>query len=75
MISQFDEAVKNMGFSGAPIRFKLHLNLVKIKTVKPIEGKKLVLKMEAMGIEKQVEVDSSKKMESQNPTDNVYSIN
>lgn len=61
-----------MGVTGAPIRFKLHANLVKIRLVKPIEGKKLVLKLETMGLEKLVEVDASKKMESD---DNVYSIN
>ena len=34
-----------MGLVSAPIRFTLHLNLVKIKMVKPIEGKRILLKL------------------------------
>jgi len=32
-----------MGLLSSPVRFKLHLNLVKLKTFKPLEAKKLTL--------------------------------
>jgi hypothetical protein len=62
-----------MGVVSAPIRYTLHVNLVKLKLVKPMDGKKLLLTIKAMDTEKQVEVLVDKKIE--HPTENVYAIN
>ena len=60
-----------MGVVSAPIRYTLHVNLVKLKLAKPIEGKKLILTIKAMDTEKSVDVSLEKK----EPNDNVFAIN
>lgn len=49
MISQLDETLRpfNLGIS-TPIRYKLFLNLVKLKMLQPLEGKRIQLRIKAM---------------------------
>lgn len=57
MIAQIDAAMRPLGVS-APIRFTLIMQLVKLKVMKPIDGK-IQLTIKAMDQEKKVEVLSS----------------
>ena len=75
MISQFDEQLRTMGLLSSPVRFKLHINLVKLKSVKPLDSKKLTLKITAMEQEKKVEVSADKKIETRDISEHLYSIN
>ena len=45
IIANFDEQLRALGCAGAPIRYTLYMTLLKIKLVKPIEGKKLILQL------------------------------
>ena len=64
-----------MGLLSSPVRYKLHINLVKLKTLKPLESKKLTLNITAMDQEKKVEVFADKKIDNRDITDHIYSIN
>jgi hypothetical protein len=54
MIAQIDAALRPIGVS-APIRFTLIMQLVKLKLMKPIDGK-IQLSVKAMDTEKKVDV-------------------
>ena len=56
MISQIDEQLRDKVGVGAPVRYILFLQVVKLKTFRPLEGKKLHLKIKAMNEEVKVEV-------------------
>ena len=45
-----------MGITSSPVRYKLHINLVKLKCLKSLDTKKLILKIAAMDEEKKVDV-------------------
>jgi hypothetical protein len=71
-----------MGIS-SPVRYKLHLNLIKLKLFSPMEGKKIQLHVVAMNHSKRVDVlsenrllsrDSTNLSENANLDDYIYSI-
>ena len=55
MISQIEQALRPMGV-GAPIRFQLNMQVVKLKLNKPLEGSKIQLYVKAHDTEKKIEV-------------------
>jgi hypothetical protein len=48
MIALLDEQFRRIGITSCPVRYKLHINLVKIKCLKAIDGKKVTLRISAM---------------------------
>ena len=66
MIALLDEQFRRIGITSSPIRYKLHFNLVKIKCLKALEGKKITIKISAMDEEQSVDVLKSKEIPTNN---------
>ena len=48
--------MRKFGLEGSPIRYTLHVNLVKLKLLRPMDGKRITLKIKAMDEEQKVDV-------------------
>lgn len=76
MITLLDEQFRRMGITSSPVRYKLHINLVKLKCLKPLETKKLILKIYAMDEERKIDVSKDNEILSNSSGPEVfYSIN
>jgi len=56
MISQIDEQLRDTVGIGAPIRYNLFMDLVKLKTFKPLDGKRIQIRVKAMDNEQKIDV-------------------
>jgi hypothetical protein len=77
MIALLDEQFRRIGITSCPVRYKLHINLVKIKCLKAIDGKKVTLRIAAMDEEQSVDVLKANEMPTnkEGAGEVLYSIN